>query len=38
MEVSVISNRGEIVIGDKCSGPDVEKLIDNTLREMRLEV
>jgi len=34
----VISDGGEIIVGDECSAPDVEKMVDNTLREMRLEV
>jgi len=25
-------------MGDECSAPDVEKLVDNALREVRLEV
>jgi len=34
----VISDRGEIAMGDKRSTPDVEKLIDNILREIGFEV
>jgi len=34
----VISDGGEIAMGDERGTPDVEKLINNTLREMGLEV
>jgi len=34
----MISDGGKIIVGDECSAPDVEKLVNNTLREMRLEV
>ena len=38
MEVLVISNRGEVAVRNKCCAPDIEKLIDNALREVGLKV
>ena len=34
----MIGERRGIVVGNECCAPDVEELVDNTLREMGLEV
>ena len=38
VEVSVISDRGEVAMRDKRCTPGIKELVDNTLRETGLEV
>jgi hypothetical protein len=38
MEVSMVGDGGRIIMGDKGSAPDLEKIVDDALREMGLEV
>jgi hypothetical protein len=38
MEVSMVGDGGKIIMGDKGSAPDLEKIVDDALREMGLEV
>lgn len=38
VEIFVIGDGGEVVMGDECSTPDVKELVDDVSREMGLEV